>query len=164
MFSLVFLLHVSPDAGGMWSTAGCSVVTSLPDSTTCFCNHTTNFAVLLQVYEMQVSEEPFSAALWTGCQHCEQSVVNLWGFCVFCCFMIGAEDHQGGAHTADFDFYWMWSFILCLDSYLHFILGSWVRKVQTVVAFSVLFVCCFASEQVYSQGILCQCGVMRVHR
>ncbi|KFP11119.1 putative G-protein coupled receptor 144, partial [Egretta garzetta] len=42
-----------PDAGGMWSTAGCSVVTSLPDATACFCNHTTNFAVLLQVYEMQ---------------------------------------------------------------------------------------------------------------
>ncbi|KFQ93065.1 putative G-protein coupled receptor 144, partial [Nipponia nippon] len=53
MCFLWFLLHVSPDAGGMWSTAGCSVVTSLPDSTACFCNHTTNFAVLLQVYEMQ---------------------------------------------------------------------------------------------------------------
>ncbi|NWS54039.1 AGRD2 protein, partial [Chunga burmeisteri] len=53
VFSLFFLLHVSPDAGGMWSTAGCSVVTSLLDSTACFCNHTTNFAVLLQVYEMQ---------------------------------------------------------------------------------------------------------------
>ncbi|KFQ26084.1 putative G-protein coupled receptor 144, partial [Merops nubicus] len=52
VLSLV-LLHVSPDAGGMWSTAGCSVVTSLPDSTACFCNHTTNFAVLLQVYEVQ---------------------------------------------------------------------------------------------------------------
>ncbi|NWY68684.1 AGRD2 protein, partial [Erithacus rubecula] len=52
VFSL-FLLHVSPDAGGMWSTAGCSVVMSLPDSTACFCNHTTNFAILLQVYEMQ---------------------------------------------------------------------------------------------------------------
>ncbi|NXK83746.1 AGRD2 protein, partial [Amazona guildingii] len=52
-FPWVFLLHVSPDAGGMWSTAGCSVVTSLPDSTACFCNHTTNFAVLLQVYNMQ---------------------------------------------------------------------------------------------------------------
>ncbi|PKK24286.1 adhesion G protein-coupled receptor D2 [Columba livia] len=44
---------LSPDAGGMWSTAGCHVVTSLSDSTACFCNHTTNFAVLLQVYEMQ---------------------------------------------------------------------------------------------------------------
>ncbi|NXG83709.1 AGRD2 protein, partial [Stercorarius parasiticus] len=53
VFSLVFLLHVSPDTGGMWSTAGCSVVTSFLESTACFCNHTTNFAVLLQVYEMQ---------------------------------------------------------------------------------------------------------------
>ncbi|NWW85629.1 AGRD2 protein, partial [Rhynochetos jubatus] len=53
MCFLCFLLHVSPEAGGVWSTAGCSVVTSLPDSTACFCNHTTNFAVLLQVYEMQ---------------------------------------------------------------------------------------------------------------
>ncbi|KGL99126.1 putative G-protein coupled receptor 144, partial [Charadrius vociferus] len=49
----VFLPLVSPDAGGMWSTAGCSVVTSLLDSTACYCNHTTSFAVLLQVYEMQ---------------------------------------------------------------------------------------------------------------
>ncbi|KFO82578.1 putative G-protein coupled receptor 144, partial [Cuculus canorus] len=53
----LFLLHVSPDAGGVWSTAGCSVVTSLPDSTACVCNHTTNFAVLLQVYEMQRTTE-----------------------------------------------------------------------------------------------------------
>ncbi|NWI45351.1 AGRD2 protein, partial [Picathartes gymnocephalus] len=52
LFSL-FLLHISPDSGGMWSTAGCSVVMSFPDSTACFCNHTTNFAILLQVYEMQ---------------------------------------------------------------------------------------------------------------
>ncbi|NXE46335.1 AGRD2 protein, partial [Casuarius casuarius] len=52
MCFLFFLLHVSPDAGGMWSTTGCSVVTSLLDSTACFCNHTTNFAVLLQVYEV----------------------------------------------------------------------------------------------------------------
>ncbi|XP_030913129.1 adhesion G-protein coupled receptor D2 [Geospiza fortis] len=44
---------LSPDAGGMWSTAGCSVAKSLPDSTACFCNHTTNFAILLQVYEME---------------------------------------------------------------------------------------------------------------
>ncbi|NXI17761.1 AGRD2 protein, partial [Irena cyanogastra] len=51
--SSLVLLHVSPDAGGMWSTAGCSVVKSLPDSTACFCNHSTNFAVLLQVYEME---------------------------------------------------------------------------------------------------------------
>ncbi|NXG80014.1 AGRD2 protein, partial [Baryphthengus martii] len=53
LFCFVFFLHISPDTGGMWSTAGCSVVTSLRDSTACFCNHTTNFAVLLQVYEMR---------------------------------------------------------------------------------------------------------------
>uniref|UniRef100_A0A8C3EE48 Adhesion G protein-coupled receptor D2 n=1 Tax=Corvus moneduloides TaxID=1196302 RepID=A0A8C3EE48_CORMO len=64
VFSL-FLLHVSPDAGGMWSTAGCSVMMSLPDSTACFCNHTTNFAILLQVYEMQVCEEPEEFTLQT---------------------------------------------------------------------------------------------------
>ncbi|NXR78750.1 AGRD2 protein, partial [Pycnonotus jocosus] len=59
VFSL-FLLHVSPDAGGMWSTAGCSVVMSLSDSTACFCNHTTNFAILLQVYEQErTTEEEF---------------------------------------------------------------------------------------------------------
>lgn len=66
VFSLV-LLHVSPDAGGMWSTAGCSVARSLPDSTACFCNHTTNFAILLQVYEMEVREEPGSGWCW----HCQ---------------------------------------------------------------------------------------------
>ncbi|NXW33567.1 AGRD2 protein, partial [Phaetusa simplex] len=71
VFSLGFLLHVSPDAGGMWSTAGCSVVTSFLDSTACVCNHTTNFAVLLQVYEMQqrTTKEDFTLQTLTfiGC-------------------------------------------------------------------------------------------------
>ncbi|XP_027543740.1 adhesion G-protein coupled receptor D2 [Neopelma chrysocephalum] len=61
---------LSPDAGGMWSTAGCSVVTSLQDSTACFCNHTTNFAILLQVYELQLTtEEEFTLQTLTfiGC-------------------------------------------------------------------------------------------------
>ncbi|NXV67212.1 AGRD2 protein, partial [Molothrus ater] len=70
VFSLL-LLHVSPDAGGMWSTAGCSVAKSLPDSTACFCNHTTNFAILLQVYEMEqrTSKEEFTLQTLTfiGC-------------------------------------------------------------------------------------------------
>ncbi|NWV33348.1 AGRD2 protein, partial [Grantiella picta] len=70
VFSL-FLLRVSPDAGGMWSTAGCSVVMSLLDSTACFCNHTTNFAILLQVYELQqrTSKEEFTLQTLTfiGC-------------------------------------------------------------------------------------------------
>ncbi|NXE62271.1 AGRD2 protein, partial [Calcarius ornatus] len=69
VFSLV-LLHVSPDAGGMWSTAGCSVAKSLPDSTSCFCNHTTNFAILLQVFEMErTTKEEFTLQTLTfiGC-------------------------------------------------------------------------------------------------
>ncbi|XP_074871729.1 adhesion G protein-coupled receptor D2 isoform X2 [Carettochelys insculpta] len=46
---------ISPDTGGMWSTLGCSIIMSHVGSTSCFCNHTTNFAVLLQVYEVQRS-------------------------------------------------------------------------------------------------------------
>ena len=45
----------SPDTGGSWATTGCSVATLYRDSTACFCNHSTNFAVLLQVYDVQVS-------------------------------------------------------------------------------------------------------------
>ncbi|XP_020648969.3 adhesion G protein-coupled receptor D2 [Pogona vitticeps] len=47
----------SPEGGGSWSTAGCSVISSHAEFTTCSCNHTTNFAVLLQVYEVQRSAE-----------------------------------------------------------------------------------------------------------
>uniref|UniRef100_A0A674JKN6 Adhesion G protein-coupled receptor D2 n=1 Tax=Terrapene triunguis TaxID=2587831 RepID=A0A674JKN6_9SAUR len=46
-----------PDTGGMWSTVGCSIIMSHLESTACYCNHTTNFAVLLQVYEVQRSSE-----------------------------------------------------------------------------------------------------------
>lgn len=45
----------SPHTGGSWATAGCSVLTLYQDSTACFCNHSTSFAVLLQVYDVQVS-------------------------------------------------------------------------------------------------------------
>uniref|UniRef100_A0A8C9KC68 Adhesion G protein-coupled receptor D2 n=1 Tax=Panthera tigris altaica TaxID=74533 RepID=A0A8C9KC68_PANTA len=47
----------SPDTGGSWATTGCSVATLYRDSTACFCNHSTNFAVLLQVYDVQRSPE-----------------------------------------------------------------------------------------------------------
>uniref|UniRef100_A0A8C8RLW7 Adhesion G protein-coupled receptor D2 n=1 Tax=Pelusios castaneus TaxID=367368 RepID=A0A8C8RLW7_9SAUR len=50
-------LPAFPDTGGAWSTAGCSTITSQLESTACFCNHTTNFAVLLQLYEVQRSSE-----------------------------------------------------------------------------------------------------------
>lgn len=46
---------LSPDSGGSWATAGCSVAALYQGSTACFCNHSTNFAILLQVYDVQVS-------------------------------------------------------------------------------------------------------------
>ncbi|XP_076784788.1 adhesion G protein-coupled receptor D2 isoform X2 [Arvicanthis niloticus] len=45
------------DAGGSWATAGCSVLARHPDSTMCLCNHSTSFAILLQVYEVQEGPE-----------------------------------------------------------------------------------------------------------
>ncbi|XP_039767907.1 adhesion G-protein coupled receptor D2 [Ornithorhynchus anatinus] len=42
---------------GAWSSVGCSVEVAHQDSTSCSCNHSTNFAVLLQVYEVQRSLE-----------------------------------------------------------------------------------------------------------
>uniref|UniRef100_A0A8D2JQW6 Adhesion G protein-coupled receptor D2 n=1 Tax=Sciurus vulgaris TaxID=55149 RepID=A0A8D2JQW6_SCIVU len=47
----------SPHTGGSWATSGCSVLTLFQDSTACFCNHSTNFAVLLQVYDIQRDPE-----------------------------------------------------------------------------------------------------------
>uniref|UniRef100_F6WNS4 Adhesion G protein-coupled receptor D2 n=1 Tax=Monodelphis domestica TaxID=13616 RepID=F6WNS4_MONDO len=48
----------SPEgAGGSWSTKGCSVIARHQESTSCFCNHSTNFAILLQVYDLQRSSE-----------------------------------------------------------------------------------------------------------
>ncbi|XP_029685244.1 adhesion G-protein coupled receptor D2 isoform X2 [Takifugu rubripes] len=46
-----------PEAGGWWSTKGCEVVSKQSGQTVCYCNHTTNFALLLQVYETQRSRE-----------------------------------------------------------------------------------------------------------
>uniref|UniRef100_A0A8C4Z9D9 Adhesion G protein-coupled receptor D2 n=1 Tax=Gadus morhua TaxID=8049 RepID=A0A8C4Z9D9_GADMO len=47
----------SPESGGWWNTRGCEVVAKQHESTVCSCNHTTNFALLLQVYEVQRSPE-----------------------------------------------------------------------------------------------------------
>ncbi|XP_068104051.1 adhesion G-protein coupled receptor D2 [Hyperolius riggenbachi] len=48
---------IRTEQGGSWSTVGCTIKNSFADSTICFCNHTTNFAVLLQVYDVQRSTE-----------------------------------------------------------------------------------------------------------
>ncbi|XP_044124477.1 adhesion G-protein coupled receptor D2 [Bufo gargarizans] len=48
---------LGPENEGGWSTAGCHIKNTFSDATSCFCNHTTNFAVLLQVYDVQRSAE-----------------------------------------------------------------------------------------------------------
>ncbi|PNJ19573.1 ADGRD2 isoform 3, partial [Pongo abelii] len=47
----------SPYTGAAWATTGCSVAALYPDSTACFCNHSTSFAILLQIYEVQRGPE-----------------------------------------------------------------------------------------------------------
>ncbi|KAM7416860.1 hypothetical protein PAMA_018776 [Pampus argenteus] len=48
---------LTPESGGWWNTKGCEVVSKQYGYTVCYCNHTTNFALLLQVYETQRSPE-----------------------------------------------------------------------------------------------------------
>lgn len=45
----------SPETGGWWNTKGCEVVSKQYGYSVCYCNHTTNFALLLQVYEAEVT-------------------------------------------------------------------------------------------------------------
>uniref|UniRef100_A0A8D2ZEA5 Adhesion G protein-coupled receptor D2 n=1 Tax=Scophthalmus maximus TaxID=52904 RepID=A0A8D2ZEA5_SCOMX len=59
--SMCCLCSTSPEAGGWWNTKGCEVVSKEYGYTVCHCNHTTNFALLLQVYEAQRSPENESA-------------------------------------------------------------------------------------------------------
>ncbi|XP_062855429.1 adhesion G-protein coupled receptor D2 isoform X2 [Trichomycterus rosablanca] len=49
--------NLMPENGGTWSTDGCVVTSSEQDSTSCYCNHTTNFALLLQIYDVQRTVE-----------------------------------------------------------------------------------------------------------
>uniref|UniRef100_A0A8C6EB01 Adhesion G protein-coupled receptor D2 n=1 Tax=Moschus moschiferus TaxID=68415 RepID=A0A8C6EB01_MOSMO len=56
-FHLQHEAQVLPDSGGSWATTGCSVTALYQGSTACFCNHSTNFAVLLQVYDVQRGPE-----------------------------------------------------------------------------------------------------------
>ncbi|XP_074140930.1 adhesion G protein-coupled receptor D2 [Sminthopsis crassicaudata] len=53
----LFSSHISSEAGGSWSNEGCVVIAQHPESTSCFCNHSTNFAILLQVFDVQRSSE-----------------------------------------------------------------------------------------------------------
>ncbi|XP_060732735.1 adhesion G-protein coupled receptor D2 [Tachysurus vachellii] len=48
--------EVAPDVSD-WSDKGCRVLRSGPNDTSCFCNHTTNFAVLMNYMEARWSEQ-----------------------------------------------------------------------------------------------------------
>lgn len=62
--SLHCLCLPSPETGGWWNTKGCEVVSKQYGYSVCYCNHTTNFALLLQVYEAEVTfPSPISAML-----------------------------------------------------------------------------------------------------
>ncbi|XP_036383454.1 adhesion G-protein coupled receptor D2 [Megalops cyprinoides] len=59
-----------PEAGGGWSTVGCEVISKGQGSTSCHCNHTTNFALLLQIYEVKrtpVEESALQMLTFIGC-------------------------------------------------------------------------------------------------
>ncbi|XP_063049872.1 adhesion G-protein coupled receptor D2 [Engraulis encrasicolus] len=62
--------NLMPEDGGSWSSYGCEVLSTREDSTTCSCNHTTNFAILLQIYEVERNPEDEKALqmlTFTGC-------------------------------------------------------------------------------------------------
>ncbi|XP_061586183.1 adhesion G-protein coupled receptor D2 [Cololabis saira] len=62
--------HLSPEVGGWWNTKGCEVVSKHYGYTVCYCNHTTNFALLLQIYEAQRSpknEKALQVLTFIGC-------------------------------------------------------------------------------------------------
>lgn len=124
------LLCASPDTGGAWSSVGCSIVTSYPESTACFCNHTTNFAVLLQVYEVQVSNPGPAKGLAAPRRHGRENVqlfIALQAAPVLFP-VLGAEEHRGGVDAEDPDVYWLRSVLLCPDRDVRFIPGSRVRR------------------------------------
>ncbi|XP_041957474.1 adhesion G-protein coupled receptor D2 isoform X2 [Alosa sapidissima] len=62
--------NLMPEDGGSWSSYGCEVLSTQEDSTTCSCNHTTSFALLLQIYEVERSpgdEKTLQMLTFTGC-------------------------------------------------------------------------------------------------
>ncbi|KAI2661368.1 Adhesion G-protein coupled receptor D2 [Labeo rohita] len=53
---------LTPEGGG-WSTRGCTVIYSQNNSTSCSCNHTTNFALLLQISDFDTNFEKHMTSL-----------------------------------------------------------------------------------------------------
>ena len=51
---------------GQWSTDGCEINSSTPESTVCHCDHLTNFAILLSARPIKLSSPQVLALQITG--------------------------------------------------------------------------------------------------
>lgn len=122
-----FSCPASPEAGGEWSAAGCSVVASHAEFTSCSCNHTTNFAVLLQVYEVQVR---WRSGRWhslgSGAEQGAAGVEDCWGPQLGC-FYLETEECRGGVHPEDPHLRGLWRLLLRPECHLHPLPCSRVR-------------------------------------
>lgn len=110
------LLPFSPEAGGWWNTKGCEVVSRQYGYTVCDCNHTTNFALLLQLYETQVTFLPFKKK--KICIDWNPQYVQLFTACV-CAFVCVSEERGERKSTAGADVYWLWSVSVWPPLHLH---------------------------------------------
>ncbi|XP_071808027.1 adhesion G-protein coupled receptor D1-like [Asterias amurensis] len=72
----VFWVEGAGNKDGQLSTTGCSV-TTLKSSSFCYCNHSTNFAVLMQVTAYEISEADSSALMWITYIGCCVSIMLL---------------------------------------------------------------------------------------
>ncbi|XP_077991542.1 adhesion G-protein coupled receptor D1-like [Glandiceps talaboti] len=68
---------INPDNGGAWNDAGCEILQTTSSYTKCFCNHTTNFAVLVQVTDIVFPEEVNLVLYYMTLVCCGISVVSL---------------------------------------------------------------------------------------
>ncbi|XP_078310166.1 uncharacterized protein LOC111100591 isoform X2 [Crassostrea virginica] len=70
----------------LWSFEGCDVLQTTPSNTTCYCNHTTNFAILMQVINFEIEYEhqlALNIVTYIGCTI--SLVTQLIAITVFSC-------------------------------------------------------------------------------
>lgn len=107
----------SPEAGGWWNTRGCELVSKHYGYTMCYCNHTTNFAVLLQVYETQVT----FVCLTTAVDFCSILINRMCSclnsICILCCS--APEEPRKRKSSAGADVHWLWSVSVWPPLHLH---------------------------------------------
>ena len=52
---------------GDWVTTACQLLNETRDTVTCQCNHLTNFAILLDVYQKGKNIADLTEVTWIGC-------------------------------------------------------------------------------------------------